>query len=50
MTNEDARAANIALLQMGLTMELQPSLLSTYFCSGRQVVAFYPHLQQAFKR
>lgn len=47
----DGRASgNIALLQMGLTMELQPLLLSTYLCSGRQVSAFYPHLQQAFKR
>ena len=48
---DDRRATyNIALLQMGLTMELQPFLLSTYLCAWRQVSAFYPHLQQAFKR
>ena len=50
MTNEDAHAANMALLQAGLTQELQPLLLSITFGAWRQVSAFKPRLQQALKR
>ena len=50
MTNEDAHAANMALLQAGLTQELQPLLLSITFGAWRQVSVFKPRLQQALKR
>lgn len=41
---------NMGLLQAGLTMELQPYLLSITFGAWRQVSAFKPRLQQALKR
>ena len=43
-------AANMALLQAGLTQELQPLSLSITFGGWRQVSAFKPRLQQALKR
>ena len=43
-------AHNMALLQAGLTQELQPLLLSITFGAGRQVAAFKTRLQQALKR
>ena len=43
-------ALNMALFQAGLTVELQPLLLSITFGAWRQVAAFKPRLQQALKR
>ena len=43
-------AANMGLLQAGLTQELQPLSLSIIFGAWRQVSAFKPRLQQALKR
>jgi 2C-methyl-D-erythritol 2,4-cyclodiphosphate synthase len=40
----------MALLQAGLTQELQPLSLSITFGAWRQVAAFKPRLQQALKR
>jgi hypothetical protein len=40
----------MALLQAGLTQELQPLLLSITFGAWRQVVAFKSRLQQALNR
>lgn len=45
-----ARTHNMALLQAGLTQELQPLLLSITFGVWRQVAAAKPRLQQALKR
>ena len=41
---------NMALLQAGLTQELQPLSLSIIFGAWRQVAASKPRLQQALKR
>ena len=46
----DMATHNMALLQAGLTQELQPLSLSITFGAVRQVVAFKPRLQQALKR
>ena len=40
----------MALLQAGLTQELQPLSLSIIFGAWRQVAAFKSRLQQALKR
>ena len=42
--------ANMALLQAGLTQELQPLSLSITFGAVRQVAASKSRLQQALKR
>jgi hypothetical protein len=50
LRTDNFTAGNMALLQAGLTQELQPLLLSITFVAWRQVVASKPQLQQAVKR
>ncbi len=50
LSRQSKTAGNMALLQAGLTQELQQLSLSITFGAWRQVVAFKPRLQQALKR